>query len=412
MLATQPSEFDAVLGAMPSSNVNDGNSNEGVNRNTSVRSVMTLPAYNPKPYDTEQVLGREGERGGIDTVLEYPETNEEEEARREEEMEALYQVRLARRNEVAERNERRRLRAAAREANDHVTLRRLREQEQERERIRAEGNAANAIEQLRAEAERAKAKPRAVSSVSYGDLGVARHDGTRLRISMDHQGRPRANSSESERQGLLGDAASMAESIRLPQHGRNNSSGSLASVDSLNSNEFPRPHLTRSRSNSRPETPLRINTTFNNSNTSIQEVDLGLERINLDENRDLNARVDSPPPPGYENVDLGSPPGYTSPIFTRNSRISFPGADEDTAYHSAMPSQETNSGAGTTVRHSNPASTIATRLESATPESASSRRGVGGIPQLPSLRLSNLPSIVVDEASARTPRPDGFDHSG
>ncbi|RYC63576.1 hypothetical protein CHU98_g2652 [Xylaria longipes] len=47
-------------------------------------------------------------------------------------------------------------------------------------------------------------RERAVSSVSYHDLGVARHDGSRIR----------ANSTESERVVLLSDAASMALSTR------------------------------------------------------------------------------------------------------------------------------------------------------------------------------------------------------
>lgn len=378
MLATRPSEFDAALAA----NANAAE-DVGVNRNTSVRSIMTLPAYNPKPYDTEQILGREGERAGIDTVIEYPETHEEGEARRDEEMETLYQVRVARRLEVQGRNERRRLRNAAREAGDHATLRRLREQEQERERIRVEGNASNRIEQLRAEAERAKARPRAVSSVAYGDLGVARHDGTRLRISSD-DGRARAGSMESERQGLLGDTASMAESSRGPSHLRNTSGGSIASVETDHS---PEAHLTNSDSSSRPITPLRIM-------TSPAEADLGLERIDLGENRALSAQISgppTPPPPGYENVELGSPPIYSSPINTRpnSQRFSFP--DEDTAYHGAS-QEDISMPTITTTMEIPPTSHRSTPISS---------RGVGGVPQLPSLRLGNLPSIVVDDASAR-----------
>ena len=58
---------------------------------------MTLPAYHQTAMQNEQVLAREGERGGIDVVIEFPESAEDEERRREEEMEALYQVRFARR---------------------------------------------------------------------------------------------------------------------------------------------------------------------------------------------------------------------------------------------------------------------------------------------------------------------------
>ena len=50
-----------------------------VDRHTSVRSIMTLPAYSKSVRENEQVLGREGERDGIDVVLEQPETIDEEE---------------------------------------------------------------------------------------------------------------------------------------------------------------------------------------------------------------------------------------------------------------------------------------------------------------------------------------------
>jgi hypothetical protein len=72
----------------------------GVDRNTSVRSVMTLPAYSRSVRENERVLGREGERAGMDNVVELPETAEDEESQRNDEMESLYQIRLARRAEV------------------------------------------------------------------------------------------------------------------------------------------------------------------------------------------------------------------------------------------------------------------------------------------------------------------------
>uniref|UniRef100_L2FK13 Uncharacterized protein n=1 Tax=Colletotrichum fructicola (strain Nara gc5) TaxID=1213859 RepID=L2FK13_COLFN len=171
--------------------------NSAVNRNTSIRSVMTLPAYRVDANDNEQVLGREGERGGVDVVIEYP-TEENEEELRDQEMEALYQIRLARRQELAEREERRRERREARDRGDHVALENIRTQAR---------NASNnsVVGVLREEHERIKAeRQRNVSSVSYADLGVARHDGTRIR----------ANSQESERMGLLSDAASIAADTR------------------------------------------------------------------------------------------------------------------------------------------------------------------------------------------------------
>ncbi|TVY27152.1 hypothetical protein LHYA1_G005269 [Lachnellula hyalina] len=313
----------------------------GVDRNTSVRSVMTLPAYNPAPNSNEQVLGREGERGGIDVVVEQPETIDEEEAQREAEMEALYQVRLARRRENEEREERRQQRREARERGDTAALREI------QARARA-GNAASAgrsLEELRAEHERVKKeRSRAVSSVSYADLGVARHDGTRLR----------ASSIESEREGLLGDAASIAASSHY--HRRERSASSVISIDTNNS-DFPSPGLPRARA----ESPLTRASTRQSQSEGL-----------AGSSPEMIEHEDVPPnsPPEYENIALetphseeyeGPPPGYTSPVAEQGEGRAF---------------FESRSGSG-----------------------SRSSRGVGGTPQLPSLRLSNLPSIQVDPSS-------------
>lgn len=182
-----------------------------VNRNTSVRSVITLPAYNPSPSANERLIAREGERGGVDTVVEYPETHEEEEARREADMETLYQIRLTRRRENEERDQRRRERQAAREAGDWVRLEQLRLQARNRARARADslgGGSARGSEEslertasamLAEHASRASSRERRVSSVSYAELGFARHDGSRLR----------ADSVESDHRPLLAEAAGM-----------------------------------------------------------------------------------------------------------------------------------------------------------------------------------------------------------
>ncbi|CAI4214537.1 unnamed protein product [Parascedosporium putredinis] len=134
-----------------------------------------------------------GERDGVDVVVELP-TEEDLEALRDNEMEAMYHIRQARRLEIEEREERRRLRREARRRNDVVAL----------EVLRARGRAASnnsVVDVLRQDHERIRdERQRTVSSVSYADLGVARHDGTRIR----------ANSTESERVGLLSDAASIA----------------------------------------------------------------------------------------------------------------------------------------------------------------------------------------------------------
>ncbi|GKT41432.1 uncharacterized protein ColSpa_01613 [Colletotrichum spaethianum] len=327
-----------------------------VNRNTSIRSIMTLPAYRPDPNDNEQVLGREGERGGVDVVIEYP-TEENEEDLRDQEMEALYQIRLARRQELAEREERRRERREARERGDFVAL----------DNIRARArNASNnsVLTVLREEHERLKnERQRAVSSVSYADLGVARHDGTRLR----------ANSTESERMGLLSDSASIAAtSIRsgadsAANHRRGRSASSVMSIES----DLPSPGFaSRSRANSRPDTP-RLDTQAGSS-PEIIEADVGesgmpiysppgYDEVSLDDERSRS----NTPQPGTE-----PPPNYPGPAQQRADSIASSMAGL------AADEQTTN---GPTDQQQRQAR----------------------IPQLPSLRLQQVPQIVIEPSSAR-----------
>lgn len=194
---------------------------ERPDRTASFRSVITLPSYIPTARQDEQVLGREGERGGIDVVVEFPTTAEEEEQRREEEMEALYQVRLARRRENQSREERRRTRRATRDRGESSTPR-----ENGDGRRHSMNVPGQTIEELRSAHERLKSsRQRAVSIVSYAEIGVARHDGSRL-----NPGTP-----EIEQIGLLGDAASI--SANPYARGRN---GSIRSIGSMSS-EIPYP---------------------------------------------------------------------------------------------------------------------------------------------------------------------------
>jgi hypothetical protein len=373
-----PASFDAAApGAVAAA---EAGGSGGVDRNTSVRSVMTLPPYRPNALHNEQVLGREGERGGIDVVVEFPETAENEEAHREEEMEALYQVRVARRTENADREERRRLRREARANNDWVALREL----QSRARAASGASAGRSVDELRSEHERLRTeRQRAVSSVSYGDLGVARHDGTRVR----------ANSVESERQGLLGDAASIAASSRY--HRRDQSTGSVLSIDTMNS-DMPSPGLTGSRANSRPESPHQR---LSSSQPEVRAASRDGRAGSIPEiiEHDLGEE-DIPPnsPPGYENVSLDSPqgedhhteppPDYSSPILDRGE--TGPPLEPRTRNHVGQLVAERRSNSGGLPVPGHP--TMGERRSS---------RGVGGVPQLPSLRLGSLPSIVVDSGS-------------
>jgi hypothetical protein len=398
-----PTSFEAAVAGTATG----GSTASGVDRNTSVRSVMTLPAYHQNAMQNEQVLGREGERGGIDVVIEFPETVDEEEEQREAEMEALYQVRLARRRENEEREERRRLRREARERGDYVALR----------EITAQARAANGeragqtVEELRAEHERLKKeRQRAVSSVSYGDLGIARHDGTRLR----------ANSQDSERTGLLGDVASIAASSNY--HRRERSASSILSIDTMGS-DMPSPRLTRSRGNSRMESPPGSRAGNSERAGSSPE---------------MIEHEDAPPhsPPGYENISLDTPeernvpleppPDYCSPVLTRGDQPSF---------ESQIPTSAVSADSVNERRRSRPLSTASNRRTSSThiaqlvadrspttpssgtlsasrtPTERRSSRGVGGVPQLPSLRLASLPSIQVDPGSPARPAPVEEEHA-
>jgi hypothetical protein len=200
------------------------NNDAGVDRQTSVRSIMTLPSYSAAARPSERVLGREGDRAGVDVVIEGPETMDEEEERREDEMASLYQIRRARRQEAAEREERRRQRREARARGDLAMLARLQEESRQRAEAQAEGMTLSS--QLIAE-HQSKNHERRVSSVQYFDVGVARHDGTRVR----------ASSFDSDRQ-LLSSAASMgagdsAQSIGgISTHQRNRSASSISIVGS------------------------------------------------------------------------------------------------------------------------------------------------------------------------------------
>lgn len=301
--------------ARESANLGDleqnGGANDGtVERNTSVRSVMTLPAYSKSVRDNERILAREGERGGIDTVVEASETAEEEENRREEEMESLYQIRVQRRREIEEREQRREARRDARQREDYTTLATMRQESIWRAQQRASSGAAAMIAE-----HRAASRERRVSAVAYGDLGVARHDGTRIR----------ANSTDSDNRPLLDSAASMSESTVRPitgdslsvhRRGRSGSSATSAMSDvSDNDGDLPpfgrsgsdfevvnfnQPH-SRSPSATRESADNHTRSGSIAGPLSLDTADLGESRIPLYQ------------PPAYEEGFEEAPP-YTSPV--------------------------------------------------------------------------------------------------
>ncbi|KAG6017572.1 hypothetical protein E4U54_006092 [Claviceps lovelessii] len=242
-----------------------------VERNLSVRSVITLPAYRALAAHNEQVIGRAGERGGVDVVVNLP-TLEEQESLRDEEMETIYQIRLARRQRVAEREEVRRQRQDAQQRGDSSALLEARSQSRD-----ASYN--HTVHELRQDVSRIQEqRQRSVSSVSYADLGVARHNGTRLRTS----------SNEGEWTRLLSDAASFTMSVPHGAylsgvHGRERSASSLFSVD----RDL---HAGRSASRVWPQSTtssLSVGDDHAGSRPELVEVGFGIE---------------SPRPPEYESV--------------------------------------------------------------------------------------------------------------
>ncbi|PVH97638.1 hypothetical protein DM02DRAFT_719784 [Periconia macrospinosa] len=319
-------------GAVSVSEANQQNTNAGtagVDRNTSVRSVMTLPAYAPVARENERILAREGERGGIDTVVEFPETNDEEEERREGEMESLYQIRLARRAEAREREERRQARRDARQRGDYEALAEIRR--------RAEQAAEESVSQMLIAEHQTANRERRVSSVQYADLGVARHDGTRLR----------ANSTDSsDVRPLLDSAASisgMSMSARSSRavsnhtlntsHYRGASASSVLSISSRASDDFDFPEpttLTQSRTNSHgaaaagPAAPL-VSSPLSAHTDDFEVVSLPPQPTYppSTHSRSGSSRVTTPVPPPpihIPNEDAPAyedPPTYTSPVATR-----------------------------------------------------------------------------------------------
>jgi hypothetical protein len=281
-----------------------------VERNTSVRSVMTLPAYSKSVRDNERILAREGERGGIDTVVEASETAEEEENRREEEMESLYQIRVQRRREIEEREQRREARRDARRREDYTTLATMRQESIWRAQQRASSGAAAMIAE-----HRAASRERRVSAVAYGDLGVARHDGTRIR----------ANSTDSDNRPLLDSAASMSESTVRPftsdslsvhRRGRSGSSATSAMSD-VSDNEGDLPPFGRSGSDFEV---VNMNQTQSRSPSATRESADNHSRagsiagpLTLDTADVGESRIPMYQPPAYEEGFEEAPP-YTSPV--------------------------------------------------------------------------------------------------
>jgi hypothetical protein len=298
---------------------NAANADTGVDRHASVRSVMTLPPYSIAPRPTEQVLGREGERAGIDLVIEQPETVDEEEERREEEMESLFQIRQARRQEAQDREERRRQRREARQRGDIEALNRL--QRESRQRAQRQQSGQNASTQLIAD-HQGRNRDRRVSSVQYQDIGIARHDGSRVRAtSFEGDDRPLLSSAAS-----INGAGGSRQSLGLHQHGRDRSTVSFQSVSSIGSRQSSDDGTDPNRSTSRigqdfevisldPDVPSRSRA----SSTAAP--------LTTSTSHASSTIPPTEPPPNYDDGQWGDAPPYESPVtrtnpeFPRNTSV-------------------------------------------------------------------------------------------
>lgn len=288
--ATQDTLYRGAGGTSP-----EMTTTSGVQRETSIRSIITLPAYSPSPKPTEQVIGREGEREGMDMVVEFPETSEEQEARREDQMESLYQLRLQRRQELADREARRRERREARARGDSTRLEELAAESRARSRRRREENSSNTS--LNASTiiteQQSRERERRISSVSYASIGHVRHDGSRLR----------ADSHESDHHPLLENAAGASSPSLMDQQGSFRSrvqsqASSIMTTETGTTESDPlalRPTSTRGSSG-----PI----------SHFGDVDLGGLTIQ--------------PPPEYDHVDWGDAPAYESPIREHNNQSHIP----------------------------------------------------------------------------------------
>lgn len=325
--AVRSRDLSSTNTAYNGNEIGGSSSGAGVDRNTSVRSVITLPAYSRTPKDTEQVIGREGERGGMDTVVEFPETTEEEETRREDQMESLYQIRLARRREIAEREERRQERREARDRGDTARLEELRRESRQRaseSNTSLNGGASVSAATLIAE-HQSRGRERRVSSVAYASLGEVRHDGSRIR----------ANSNDSERGGLLSGAAPMGESDGRPRllsdatsrtnisHARDRSISAI-SVSTMGSDieAQPTPGSTVPDDANRPRSSQSdaLQSGTSNSSPTVNRFtpdestgsdDIGETRIPNPETDEENR------PPDYEVLEWGDAPSYEAAVARR-----------------------------------------------------------------------------------------------
>lgn len=198
-------------------------------------------------------------------------------------MDALYQLRVQRRQQAADRETRRNERRAARARGDSVRLQELAAESRARNnRARGESNTSLSASAVIAE-HQARERDRRISSVSYADIGHVRHDGSRLR----------ADSHDSDHHPLLQNASLNISSPSLVDPSMHSRGESMASSIMTTETEVDqwalRPTSTRGSGNPLPQT---------------DEEDIG--NLNI-----------VPPPPEYDHLEWGDAPAYESPTRER-----------------------------------------------------------------------------------------------
>ncbi|KAF8422468.1 hypothetical protein EV426DRAFT_170646 [Tirmania nivea] len=297
-----------------------------VDRTTSVRSIMTLPEYraiaNP---DKERTIAREGERGGMDVVIEFPETQDEEEARREQHMQTLYEIRVARTADREERRARREARRRGERLPSNSSVARLRTPSGSVPPQVLGGGVSSLLNVEAGDSPRSStpaissriqevlasrsastlaaliAEPEArLPQVTYADIGVARPDGSRVRES----------SVSSDQRVLLGDAATMGNS-----HSRQNSSGSINTIPYNHGHAISASALsstTYATANMNASTLSIARTARRESGDSFQFVQLHGHGRQSSEVTDMRMN-----PPEYDRLRFEEAPPYESPVETR-----------------------------------------------------------------------------------------------
>lgn len=137
------------------------------------------PMYNKDIQGGERILGRQGERA-CDTVKSPGQSEAEVQARYETEMQQLYEIRTARREESRARQERMARRNAARVIGDYDTLRALQEEALVAASVCEQ---TGSIAMIRRYENRDKSTK--IASVNYHGLGIVRHDGSKVKTEIN-----------------------------------------------------------------------------------------------------------------------------------------------------------------------------------------------------------------------------------